>query len=295
MFDTERDGITTIVVIVIFIAILWFLFNNDSNEKFDNDMNTISENKNNVNNGETKNENKSENTTNNIANSVTDLLNYTGLTQETKSLENSENSKQQKQQMINAMKNVKGDNLLNIGNINDSDYMQKYYPLYKHQINCMERCGLNNTDYKCVQPADPIRMSLDAMNYANNKTCSTCTAQLNDRNFGYNSLPNDTIALDDDRLKMKENGINNVNKLVDFNNVTFQDSISGPTQIGRINVERTSVLGTCDLNKFGNTIANSFDGLIGISQYKQNEKLTQQLVGYFEGNSEGNIYANYNQ
>jgi len=178
-------------------------------------------------------------------------------------------------------------NLLGLNEATMSEYMKEYYPTYKHQIACPKKCGLSSTGYACSQPADPIKMNIEAMTMANNKPCVTCTENSNAK---YSNLPQNTINQDQERLNMKKTGFDNMNSYVDFNNVTFQDSISGPTQVDKLAVMRTAVDGTCDLAQYGTQISKVYDGLIGKS-YKQKEKITQPLTGFYNGNAEGNIYA----
>ena len=176
------------------------------------------------------------------------------------------------------------DNLLGLDKVSMTDYNEKYYPTYAHQIKCPKKCGLSATGYECAQNADPIKMNLEAMTAANNKTCSTCTQ--NNMSTKYSNLPSDTIAQDNARLNKKKVSFDNINSYVDFNNVTNQDSL-GLTEVDRMAEART---GTCDLSKYGTKISQVYDGLIGTS-YKQTEKITQPLTGFYDGNDEGNIYA----
>ena len=177
--------------------------------------------------------------------------------------------------------------LLGLHNASMDEYMKDYYPTYAHQLECPKSCGLS-PDNTCVQNADPIKMSLEAMTSANNKSCSTCTQNLTSSQ--YSNLPADTIKQDQERLDAKKVSFDNVNSYVDFSNVTFQDSLAGPTQVDKLAVERTSIDGTCNLDKYGTRISQVYDGLIGTS-YKQKEKITQPLTGFYNGNAEGNIYA----
>ena len=177
--------------------------------------------------------------------------------------------------------------LLGLDDVTMEQYMKDYYPTYAHQLECPESCGLSPSNYKCVQNADPIKMNLEAMTAANNKGCVTCTEN---NNCKYGNLPLDTIQQDQERLNSKKVSFDNVNSYVDFSNVTFQDSLTGPTQVDKLAVFRTGDGDSCDLDKYGTKISQVYDGLIGTS-YKQKEKITQPLTGFYNGNTEGNIYA----
>jgi hypothetical protein len=250
----DDNELIKIVLIVLIICVIWIVFN-DNHENFNNQL-----------------ENNVE-----IAPQQGVL---SGVTKD--STFSPVNPKIQKQT------GEKSCNLLGINESNMSDYMKDYYPTYAHQIKCPKKCGLSSGGYNCSQNADPIKMNIEAMTLANNKKCVTCTE--NKTNAQYDDLPLDTIEQDQERLQIKKSSFDRMNGYVDFNNAHYQDSISGPTQVDRMAVERTSINGTCELDKYGTKISDVYDGLVGKS-YKQTEEITQPLTGFYNGNLEGNIYA----
>ena len=142
--------------------------------------------------------------------------------------------------------------LLKANNIN----YEKYYEMYKHQLNCpcedKKELGFNN----CENDLDVFKLSNMALSNNKKKPCVSCNFNTD---IGAVLTPEQKK---EDFKNVKKNSLrsNNVNKYAAYKEYVNQNSNQFESQVDKLGQCRTSE--TCELNKFGDTIWDAYDNLL---------------------------------
>ena len=210
-----------------------------------------------------------------------------------------------------------------------SDYKNKYYKMYAHQIECN-----NNSKVGCKKQCDETDLDSNNADFVslnqlileknNNRSCSTCTQQpilsravgvqnILDQvsNFdnvsasfmnsqvknqeGFNNISDELKEKDIELSKKKKVSFANVNNFANFNNYVNQNGVL-ETSVDKLAEIRTGTTGsaTCGLKQFGQTIADVYDNLMS-SPYTEYKKACNisKITGINEDMAyqDGEIYA----
>jgi len=191
--------------------------------------------------------------------------------------------------MENNNYNTNNCNIINSNII--KDYKNKYYPIYKHQINCNKNSNTNHSDCNQTMDANSINRYTLVMN--NNKSCSTCiNDKKNYKKHLYNQLPDEIKNIDNELYNKKKITNNNVSNFVNFENNVYQNSI-GETSVDKMAEIRTNI-GTCGLKDYGTTIADIYDNLLSTTSGKKLESEMpnpDKITGILEDASKASFYS----
>ena len=153
------------------------------------------------------------------------------------------------------------------------DYKNKYYQMYKHQIDCNKKNNLVNTNnIDCNQSTDANSINRYTLVMNNKKSCANCINEKKDyRKSMYSQLPDEVKNIDNEIYNKKKITSNNVSNFVNFENNVYQNSI-GETSVDKMAEIRTNI-GTCGLKDYGTTIADIYDNLLSTASGKKVDKI----------------------
>lgn len=137
----------------------------------------------------------------------------------------------------------------------DIDY-EKYYNMYKHQLNCpcpnSKEIGFDN----CQNDLDVFKLGNTALKNNKNKSCVSCNFE---KDIGA-VLTQEQQKIDMNMVKKNILVNNNVEKFAEYKEFVNQNSNQFETQVDKLAQCRTGE--TCELSKFGETIWDAYDNLL---------------------------------
>ena len=158
--------------------------------------------------------------------------------------------------------------LLKANNIN----YEKYYDLYKHQLNCPcennKELGFDN----CENNMDVFKLSNMALSNNNKRPCASCTLD----NSVYAELTPEQQKEDFKSVKKNILRSNNVNKYAAYKEYVNQNSNQFESQVDKLAQCRTSEV--CNLDKFGQTIWDAYDNLLSVDYTKYQTRTNPDIL-----------------
>jgi len=179
------------------------------------------------------------------------------------------------------------------------NYKNKYFRMYRHQIECPKECQLHklnlnrcnlsdNNDCEGIftkdyNNPDVFTLSNLVLDKNNKRECVACTA--NDDRQTRNMMTQDSNVNEDDEVKINERRLNNRNKFADFNDYIDRNGVL-ETSVDKIAELRTSTTGTCGLNSFGQKVSDVYNNLLSTTYTEDKNKCVQgPVVGINDSNS----------
>ena len=241
-----------IIIVVIIIIIIYNLYNSKENffvnitDKRAPDEEIINDN----------------NILNNIYRNNDNIMN-----QDNDNIMNQDNDNNYYQNKINFKKKDQY-SLMNDNNIN----YEKYYDMYKHQLNCPCENNKEMEFNNCENDLDVFKLSNMALSNNKKKSCVSCTF---DKDIGAKLTPEQQK---EDFKNVKKNILrsNNVNKYAAYKEYINQNSNQFESQVDKLGQCRTSEV--CDLNKFGETIWDAYDNLLSTDFTKYQTKTNPDIL-----------------
>jgi hypothetical protein len=185
-----------------------------------------------------------------------------------------------------------------------NDYKNKYFKMYRHQIECPKECQLHklnlsrcnlsdNNDCEGIftkdyNNPDVFTLSNLALDRNNKRECVTCTAN-DDRQTKDMNVPNSNINEEDD-VKINQRRLNNRNKFADFNDYIDRNGVL-ETSVDKIAELRTSTNGTCGLNSFGQKVSDVYNNLLSTTYTEEKNKCVQGPVEGMNDSNSNDTYA----
>jgi hypothetical protein len=183
------------------------------------------------------------------------------------------------------------------------DYKNKYFRMYRHQIECPKECQLHRLNLKKCNLSenndcqdiftndynnpDVFTLSNLALDKNNRRECVTCTA--NDNRQTRDMMVPDSNVNEEDEVKINERRLNNRNKFADFNDYIDRNGVM-ETSVDKIAELRTSNTGTCGLNSYGKKVSDVYDNLLSTTY---SEEKNQCVYGPVEGINDSNSNDTY--
>ena len=185
-----------------------------------------------------------------------------------------------------------------------NDYKNKYFKMYRHQIECPKECQLHklnlnrcnlsdNNDCEGIftkdyNNPDVFLLSNLALDRNNKRECVTCTAN-DDRQTNGMNVPNSNVNEEDD-VKINQRRLNNRNKFADFNDYIDRNGVL-ETSVDKIAELRTSTNGTCGLNSFGQKVSDVYNNLLSTTYTEEKNKCVQGPVEGMNDSNSNDTYA----